>query len=80
MLLQYPYRYQAILGANKIGNEQAGKIFALINKGELYTGSDRSEKDGIGEHAYEFTSRRQVGTVWGGAATTPGNVEEMASL
>lgn len=63
MLLRYPARYQAILGANKIGNEQAGKMDEFIVKGEPYMGSDGSEKYEIGAHAFGFTSGRQWGQV-----------------
>ena len=80
MLAQYPPRYQALLGKDLLVNAQADNIHALLLKGELYAGSDGSEKDGIGAHAYGFTSNKYLGTVWGGAAVTPGNIEEMASL
>ena len=46
----------------------------------LYSGSDGSEKDGIGAHAYGSNSSRQVGKLWGGAILIPGVKEEMASL
>ena len=80
ILAQYPPRYQAILGKHILGNAQADKIHSLLIKGDLYAGSDGSEKGGIGAHAYGFTSNKFLGPVWGGAAITPGNVDEMASL
>ena len=52
MLSQYPPRYQAILGKDLLENAQADNIHALLLKGDLYAGSDGSEKDGIGAHAY----------------------------
>ena len=79
MLAQYPPRYQAILGKDLLANAQADNIYDLILKGDLYAGSDGSEKEGIGAHAYGFTSNKYLGMVWRGAAVTPGNVEEMAS-
>lgn len=68
MLLRYPIRYQAILGDSKLSNEQGGKIYGLIIKWDLYTGSDWLVKDGIGAHTYTFTSERQVYQVGGGAS------------
>ena len=80
ILRQYPQRYRALLGDSLLGNLQVDSIHALLLEGCLYAGSDGSEKDGIGAHAYGFTSGRELGKVWGGAAITPGNREEMASL
>ena len=51
-----------------------------MRRGELHAGSDGSVKDGVGAHAYGFTSGRHIGHVWGGAAITPGDPVEMASL
>ena len=80
MLAQYPDRYQAILGERKISNAMAEQIQGLMIQGHLYAGSDGSEKEGIGAHAYGFTSGIIEGVVWGGAGKTPGGVQEMASL
>ena len=44
MLAQYPPRYQALLGKDHLENAQADKIHALLLKGDLYAGSDGSEK------------------------------------
>ena len=58
----------------------AEQIQGLMLQGHLYAGSDGSEKEGIGAHAYGFTSGIIEGVVWGGAGKTPGGVQEMASL
>ena len=63
-----------------MGNAQASHISDIMRRGELYAGSDGSIKDGFGAHIYGFTSGRHIGNVWGGAAITPGNPVEMASL
>lgn len=65
ILSQYSSRYQALLGTNQLGNVQADNIRSLLINGNFYTGSDESEKDGIGAHAYGFTSSGYMGTVWG---------------
>lgn len=78
--LQYPPRYHALLGSEKLGYEQACKIHDLLIKGELYAGSDGLETDNIGAHTYGFTSSRELGRVWGGATLTLGNVETMTLL
>lgn len=78
--MQYLMRYRALLEHNLLGNEQADAIYFLLCEGGMCAGSDGSEKDGIGAHAYGFTSGKTVGKVWGGAAITPGNVDWMASL
>lgn len=80
ILSQYSSRYQTLLGSKQLRNEQGGEIYALLTKWELYVENDGSEKDGTGTHAYRFTNARKTGKVWGGAALTPGNVDEMASL
>ena len=80
MLEQYPARYQDILGEQQITNTMADAIQCLMIQGKLYTGSDGSEKEEIGDHAYGFTSGIIEGDVWGGAAITPGGVNEMAFL
>jgi len=80
ILLQYLSRLKGILGDNKLANTQVDQIHALLLRGELYAGSDGSEKEGIGAHVYGFMSGKEEGIVWGGAAITPGCVEEMASL
>ena len=43
-------------------------------------GSDGSEKDGVGSHAYRFTDGHTYGNIWGGSAITPGSQTEMSSL
>ena len=68
------------MGPELLGNAQAEHISDLMRRGELYAGSDGSVKDGLGAHAYGFTSGRHIDKFWGGAAPTPGNEEEMASL
>ena len=66
ILHQYPMRYRVNLGPTILDNTQVDKIYDLTIKRKLYTGSDGSEKEGIGEHAYGFTSGRMEGAVWGG--------------
>lgn len=69
-----------ILGNSLLAIDQADQIHALLCEGSLCTGSDGSEKDCIWDHAYGFSSGRIEGKVWGGAAVTSGNLEEMALL
>lgn len=80
MLSQYSLWNRTLLGRSLLGNEQAGETHVLLSKGELYTGSDGSEKDSICVYDYGFTSVRLEMKSWGGAALTPGNVEDMALL
>lgn len=56
------------------------EIQDLMIQGKIYAGSDGSEKEGIGAHAYGFTSWSLEGDVWGGAAITSVGVDEMVSL
>ena len=71
MLAQYPARFQAILRERKMSNAMAAQIQGLMLQGHLYAGSDGSEKEGIGAHAYGFTSGIMEGVVWGGAGIAP---------
>ena len=80
ILCQYPEEYKTLLGSFILGNDQIGEIILLMKQGALYAGSDGSVKNGIGSHAYGFTSRKLQGKIWGGASITPGAVEEMSSL
>jgi len=80
MLLQYLPRYQEILGDNKLANTHADQIQALLVRGGVYARSDGLKKEGIGAHAYGFTSGKEEDIVWDGVAITPVNVEILASL
>ena len=77
---QYPPCYRHIEGNITIGDAEANTILRLLRSGALYAGSDGSVKDGCGAHAYGFTSSKDEGTVWGGAAITPGLAVGMSSL
>ena len=48
--------------------------------GKLYAGSDGSEKDGRGAHAYGFTDSTTKGAIWGGFSSNPGLKREISSL
>ena len=61
-------------------NTMAAQTQRLMLQGNLYAGSDGSEKEGIGAHAYGFTSGIIEGAVWGGAGITLGGLNEMVSL
>lgn len=50
-----------------------------MKDGVIYVGSDGSVKNGVGAHSFAFTSGATKSSVWGGAAPTPGNCEEMSS-
>ena len=50
-----------------------------LDLGILYVGSDGSVENGHGAHSFVVTSGLQRAVIWGGAATTPGNIEEMTS-
>ena len=72
--------YQAILGDFTISEEQVTQVTSLLETGVLYCGSDGSEKEGLGSHAFGFTSGKEIGPIWGVAALTPGSTSEMPSL
>ena len=63
ILKQYSQRFRALLGGSLLSNEQADDIHVLLQEGNRYAGSDRSEKDDIGAHAYGFTRGKKEGTI-----------------
>ena len=80
IICQFPEKYKKLLGIHLLGDAQLNEIIMLLKNGDLYAGSEGSSKNGIGSHAYGFTSGKYTSTVWGGAAITPGAAEDMSSL
>ena len=70
--------YLIMLGNQKIVNSKIREIFALMDQGRLYAGSDESKKGGLESHAYSFTRCKEKDRVW--LAITVGNGKEMPSL
>ena len=67
-------------GIITFGEDQIWEIIALLKTGNLYSGSDGSGNYGRCSHAYRFTSGKEVGGMYGGAALNPGSSHGMPSL
>ena len=74
---QYDARLRSIIGERTFQEDQVWEIITLLHKGTLHTGSDGSEKDGRGSHAYGFTNGRKEGNIWGG--TQPSHLDQHMS-
>ena len=48
--------------------------------GSIYAGSDGSNINNFGAHGFGFTSGVEKKKIWGGAAETSGNTQEMTPL
>ena len=61
LLLQYPPKYQVILGPDILGNEETDEIHDILIKGKLYTGINASKKIALAHtHMELLTTERQL--------------------
>lgn len=79
-LQSYPSHYRALLGNFHPNSEDYQQILLWMKDGVLYAGSDGSVEAAFGAHSFCFTNGHQQSIIIGGAAQTPGSMDEITSL
>ena len=80
LLETLPKEWRPLMGDEfKFNSDMMVEFTEWLEEGDIYGGSDGSVINGIGAHSFVITNAQRETTMWGGAATTPGSIEEMAS-
>ena len=72
-------QWRHLLGSFSFTEGMIADFHRWAEWGIIYGGSDGLEVGGHGAHGFAWTSGERQTAIWGGAATTPGNREEMSS-
>ena len=80
LLKDLPSEWRSLIGEEfKFNSEMMADMIEWVEEGQIYAGSDGSVENGRGAHSFVISSSIKKSTIWGGSATTPGSIEEMAS-
>ena len=74
------YCYKQLVGEFKYTTVMVEDFRKWAPQGTLYAGSDGSNINNFGAHGFGFTSGAEKTKIWGGAAETSGNIQEMTPL